>query len=58
MKLKISIIPNAFNESACVFIVYKVVYGFSFELGRVLSEDQLDMFLETYKRLDGGEYDA
>lgn len=55
MKLYKEVVPNPFNDSGCVIIIYKKVFGFSFELGRVLDEASLGRFLEAYAKHDGKE---
>lgn len=56
MKVKVEVVPNAFNESGCVFIINKQVGYFSHEIGRLTSAAQLDNFLRNYEEYDGKEY--
>lgn len=51
--LKVEVIPNGLNDSACVFIVYKTFWIFKFEIGRVLSYEQLEKFFEMYEHYSG-----
>ena len=56
MKLHLEVIPNPFNESGYVIVIYKKVFGLSFEIGRVLDTLGLDRFMEAYRVFNGREY--
>lgn len=53
MKLYTEVIPNPFNDSGYVIIIYKQILFLSFELGRVLDEVGLQKFLEAYHKHQG-----
>lgn len=58
MKLYIEIEPNAFNDNGLVIVIYRSFLFFKFEMGRVTSTKQLELFLVHYARLHGKRIDA
>lgn len=50
------VIPNPYNESGYVIVVYKKLFGFfTTEIGRCVNEEQLHNFMRMYESRNGKE---
>ena len=54
-RTRIEVIPNAFNESGCVFVIYRKTWfpWFWEELGRCITTEQLRSFAMQYEIRNG-----